>query len=319
MPKKSNQKWLSDQLDFISDLGRRAAEAGGGVSHAYGPHTALKLAALNHSLGVFLPIARKQITDYGKFDGAVYIDLFAGCGATRMPESGDWLAGSPILAAGSRYRFDRIVCMESDPENASALEARFRLFPDRVCEVMNGDCNVLAPDLKNRIGLENPLAFVFVDPQGMDLRWETLEALSGQFPCMDLLLNFPYGAERVLADLRTGRELNRQVMAAFAGTDWPMLLAADRQSVVDFVEAKISTVLGRPVGDKVLIRDLGQRPRYFLLFRVRRTLRGSPFFGAYEEMLNRVRGLSPQEVTGVLNDKFGRSVFSFGDEIEPQP
>ena len=148
----------------------------------------------------------------------------------------------------------------------------------------------------------------------MELRWSTLESLSRQFRYMDLLLNFPYGAERVLADLRTGHGLSKRVMAAFAGPDWPMLLLTTDNSAVEFVESKISSVLGRRVGDRVLVRDTANSPRYFLLVRIRRTRGGSPFFGGYEAMLNRVSGLNPAEVEGVLNDKFGRSLSSFEGE-----
>jgi len=273
-------------------------------------HTALKLAALNHCLEVFLPIARSQIQN-GTFDSAVFIDLFAGCGATRVPETGDWLAGSPILAAGSTRAFDRILCIEKNETHCDALRERLSRFPARNSVVLHGDCNNLAASVRGKIPYGNPLVFVFVDPEGMDLRWSTLKALSHEFRYMDLLLNFPYGAERVLADLRRGREMNERVMGAFAGLDWPMLLLERNKGVVDFVESKISSVLGRPVGDRVLVKDTANHPRYFLLIRVRRTSGGSPFYRGYEAMLNRVAGLKPAEVEGVLNDKFGRSIHSF--------
>ncbi len=306
--KKTNREWLRDQVDFICDLGSLVGPVRPSASHSYGVHTVLKLAALNHCLGVFLPIARKYIDDYHRFDSAVYVDLFAGCGASKVPDTGEWLAGSPILAAGSRRVFDKIICMEKNDASCDALRERLARFPKRDSVVLNGDCNELVRDLRQSVGYRNPLAFVFVDPEGMETNWTTLKIMSETFPCMDLLLNFSYGAERVLGDLRSGRDVNEQLMKTFAGQDWPMLLLKEDKTAVDFVEAKISEVLGKPVGNKVLIRDLNNRPVYFLLVRVRRTRGGSPFFGAYEDMLGRVNGLGPKEVVGVLNDKFGRSL-----------
>lgn len=310
--KKSNREWLEGQLDFICDLGSRVGPIRPRSSHEYGLHTALKLAALNHSLGVFLPVARKWIDKAHRFDSAIYVDLFAGCGATRVPQTGDWLAGSPIIAAGSRYRFDRVLCVEKDGENAEALRARLSEFRDRDWTVLEGDCNNLATALSSQVRARNPLAFVFVDPQGMEIRWSTLETLSRLFPCMDLLFNFTYGAERVLGDLRKGRIAGSRVMEAFAGPDWPELLLDENRDLVGFVEERISSVLGRPVGAKVLIRDIDNRPRYFLILRVRRTSGGSSFFAGYEDMLKRLASLTPLEVLGVLNDKFRRSLTAYG-------
>ncbi len=310
--RKTNVQWLEEKVNNICDLGQRVGPIRPGTSLNYGAHTVLKLAALNHCLDIFLPIARKRVDEYRQFDSALYIDLFAGCGATRVTDTGDWLAGSPVIAADNPLAFDKVVCIEKDEAFCDALRSRLALFPERDCLVLQGDCNKLIHDLKDQIGFRNPLAFVFVDPEGMQTDWKTLEALSSQFRCMDLLLNLPCGAERVLGDLRSGREVNQQVMDAFAGKDWPMLLLEEEKGVVDFIESKISEVLGKQIGDKVLVKDTGNRPMYSLLVRVRQTAGGSPFFKGYEEMLKRVGGLKPKVVLGVLNKKFGRSIERFG-------
>ena len=316
MRKKSDTEWLRSQLETVASLGRRVGTIRHETSHEYGPHTALKLAALNHCLEVFLQVARKHIDHYHDFDSAIYVDLFAGCGATRVPQTGDWLAGSPVLAAGGRLPFDKIICIEKDARNAEALEARLSLFQGREWKVLRGDCNEIARGLKASVHSKNPLVFVFVDPEGMEIHWSTLEALSGQFRCMDILFNFTYGAERVLGELRAGGALGEAIMTAFAGPDWPLLLLDRDKDVVDFVEQNISSVLGRPVGDRVLIRDIENRPRYFLLAHVRQTKGESGFFRGYRAMLGRVSALKPTEVLGTLNDIFGRSLSAFGPESD---
>lgn len=302
---------MRGRLDFICDQTQRVSHIQPETAQTYSLHTALKLAALSHSLDVFLPNARKQVDDKRSFGGAVYIDLFAGSGLTRIHETGDLLAGSPLVAAGNRWPFDQIVCIEREERSKVVLEERLAVFRNRHCTTLHGDCNDIAPTLQSHIGFGNPLAFVFVDPEGMEIRWSTLVALSRQFPYMDLLMNFTHGAQRVLGDLRGGRSVNEQVMEAFAGPGWPMLLLEEGGSVVEFVEQNIAGVLGRSIGDKVLIRDTSNRPQYFLLVRIRQTRGGSPFFRGYLDMLKRVDGLTANDVRGALNDRFGRSLEAF--------
>jgi len=311
LPKKTDQQWLRDQLDFVCSQADKVSHIEPARAQTYGLHTALKLGALNHSLNVFLPIARNQIDEKHTFGGAVYVDLFAGSGLTRVAETGDLVAGSPIIAAGNRRSFDQIICIEDDKETQAVLEQRLSEFRNRMYTILRGDCNEIAPTLHRYLRFGNPLAFVFIDPEGMEIKWRTLEALSRQFPYMDILMNFTYGAQRVLGDIRGGRTVNEQVMDEFAGPGWPMLLLSEDDTVVNFVEGKIATTLGRPLGDKVLVRDASNRQRYFLMVRMRRTGGGTPFLRGYIDMLRRISRLTVEDVRGVLNDRFGRSLTSF--------
>src|SRR5436189_3436168 len=59
-----------------------------------------------------------------KWQCRVYIDLFAGCGRSRVTETKKIVAGSPVLALNVDPRFDKYIFCERSAEKLSALEAR---------------------------------------------------------------------------------------------------------------------------------------------------------------------------------------------------
>ncbi len=59
-----------------------------------------------------------------KWDCRVYIDLFAGCGRSKITGTNRIVAGSPIVALGVDPKFDKHIFCEKDTEKLNALRAR---------------------------------------------------------------------------------------------------------------------------------------------------------------------------------------------------
>jgi three-Cys-motif partner protein len=110
--------------------------------------------------------------------GVVYVDLFAGPGVCTNKENGRRCPGSPLIAAHAKKPFTKIVLVEKSRKTALACEARMEKSPAASrYRVIKGDCNRLIGDVKKEIP-EQALTLAFIDPQGVDIEFETLRELS---------------------------------------------------------------------------------------------------------------------------------------------
>ncbi len=127
-----------------------------------------------------------------------YIDLLAGPGKNRFPD-GTVMFGSPLIALNSTYPFTNYRFVDFDPQNCEALRKRVSAseYENRV-RIMHGDCNKKVDEIVSEIawmdgvykkGRWSCLSLAFLDPEGLELRWETVEKL-GQMKHMDLIINF---------------------------------------------------------------------------------------------------------------------------------
>jgi three-Cys-motif partner protein len=116
-----------------------------------------------------------------------YIDLFAGPGKNLLPD-GRIIAGSPLLALSQKRQFDRYFFSDIDAANIEALKQRCALqnIPNPKVTFQVGDANDIVKQVVNDIHqVDRPLTdkwpslnLAFLDPQGLELRWETVEKLA---------------------------------------------------------------------------------------------------------------------------------------------
>jgi three-Cys-motif partner protein len=304
-PKKTPIQWLAGQIEFVHSWGKEVGPLVDGVYHDYGAYTGLKLAALNHSIGVFSRIAGVY-KDRWNYDSSAFVDLFAGCGVTRVRGTGDFLAGSPIIAAHAISPFTKLVCVEKRPDFAEALRTRLRAVRPMGVTVIEDDCNSAIDRVIGELG-EHPLVFVNVDPEGMEIRWDTITRLSASHKAMDFMVNLTYGAERELAAARkTGK--HARTLEALAGASVEEILLDESGNLSDFYQKQIRGVLGKRIGDSSLIRGGDSQPVYRLLVYTRSTRANSPFAQGYADLHKRLGGVTCDDVLGVLNDLNGRSL-----------
>jgi three-Cys-motif partner protein len=148
------------------------------AARPWGYWTRAKLAILNDYLPAFLQAAS------GKSDEYVYLDAFAGEGRGVDRLTGEEFQGSSRIALAAKAlradaRFTRLRYFEQESK-ARELEARFEAeYPDRDIKVYGGDCNVEIPKaLHDLHDLRWAPTFAFIDPDGMEFEWRTLEALA---------------------------------------------------------------------------------------------------------------------------------------------
>jgi len=110
--------------------------------------------------------------------GVAYVDLFAGAGVCTLKKSNRRVPGSVLIAAKMSKPFVKILACEKNPDFAKACRIRLSRTSVRSrCEVLVGDCNERVHEIVDRIP-KGALTLVFIDPKGLDARFETIAALA---------------------------------------------------------------------------------------------------------------------------------------------
>lgn len=127
-----------------------------------------------------------------------YVDAFSGPGFARSKSTNALVLGSPLLALAVRPPFERYYLIDLDESRASALdsvaEQALSQLPDPKPSVVvrTGNCNrVLREEVFPTLGYkEYQRALCVLDPYGLDLDWDVIEA-AGQLGTVEIFLNFP--------------------------------------------------------------------------------------------------------------------------------
>ena len=113
-----------------------------------------------------------------KAGGWYGLDLFAGGGINWSEVRGREINGSPLIAleAGAPQA-TKVIASEKNRKAYEALAARTARYGDRA-EVLKRDANDAIEDMLALVPKRAP-AFCFLDPEGSELKWETVEAIAG--------------------------------------------------------------------------------------------------------------------------------------------
>jgi three-Cys-motif partner protein len=143
-----------------------------------------------------------------------YIDLFAGPGKCIIRDTNEILLGSALIATTRTPSFTDYVFVDLSTENLAALQQRCASIDgvSQRCEYRVGDSNQVVNDLVREIQARDQqyvrgswcsLNVALLDPEGLELAWSTVEALS-QVNKMDLIIHYSqFGITRNLENLYT--------------------------------------------------------------------------------------------------------------------
>ena len=201
-----------------------------------GPWAKEKLERLRQYLDAYTKILRsfKYITGY------VYIDAFAGTTMAKirtkkqteqekdtlllfeLPEYAEYIKGSPRVALDLDHPFTQYVFVELDKRRVKELEKLNEEYPKRNIKIREQDCNEYLQDLlKKKVQWNKWRGFVFLDPYGADVPWETVAAL-GAAKSFEVLINFPWMAITRMANNNSHiLEQNKERLDLYFGTtEW---------------------------------------------------------------------------------------------------
>jgi three-Cys-motif partner protein len=123
-----------------------------------------------------------------------YVDAFAGSGSPVLHDAEErrYIDGSPRVALGLDNPFTSYTFIEMESWRVDRLNLLRSEFPDRRIEVIQGDCNrVIVERVTPKIRREYfKRGFVFLDPFGVNLAWDTIQAIA-ETQALEIFLNFP--------------------------------------------------------------------------------------------------------------------------------
>lgn len=153
-----------------------------------------------------------------------YIDAFAGSVRPRAKEDEQrYIDGSPLRALQTEPQFDGYWFVDVSPRRIERVQALREEFPDRIIDVRRGNCNeVLCNEIVPQLPYSSKQrAFVFLDPYGLQVDWETVRELANTRTC-DIFVNFSVmGVTRLLPrDQNPEPEVIEQLNKVMGSTNW---------------------------------------------------------------------------------------------------
>ena len=178
---KSDDEFFEERLRFFFENGAKLKDICPECIDQYNDHSLLKLISIAYWVGIFSPIAHRQLRDKYNYRIA-YVDSMAGSGITSTKRAGDYLCGScpcaVLRAQEKNCPFDLVIAVEIDKDKADALENRLNsIISSSIVKIIKKDIlevsQEIANELKNRT-----VSFIVIDPQALKgMTWAAIEPL----------------------------------------------------------------------------------------------------------------------------------------------
>ena len=248
-----------------------------------------KLDILENYLKAYLKALKKQ-----RFE-RWYIDAFAGDGSIQLAESGekdlfeevsDLIHGSARRALSLDPGFERYLFIENDPSAAANLAKLREEYPDKRIRVMEGDANVRLREICQSGNWTGRRAVLFLDPAGMQVGWETMEAVAAT-RAIDVWIWFPLGVGVNRLLVRSG-EINpaweERLDRVFGTKDWrtafykrthDLTLFGDEEHrvktatpkiIADYYNERLKAIFPAVASNPRMMRNARNNPLYLLCF-----------------------------------------------------
>ena len=243
----------------------------------------------------------------------LYIDGFAGSGYldTRRKDSKDpshrslhsllfpdfaetetqgLLEGSARRALKTEPRFDKYIFIEQNAGRCDQLEKLKQEFPDlaKNITVWEGEANEVIQCLCDKLNWRSRRAVLFLDPYGMQVDWETIEAVA-KTKAIDLWLLFPLGIAvnrllKIYGDIpESWREnLNRlfgtddwydefydtKIETGMLGEEYRRVVKAKIKTIGRYYNDRLDDIFAGVIEEPGVLRNSRNNPLYLLCFAV---------------------------------------------------
>ncbi|GAB4572679.1 MAG: hypothetical protein Kow0077_12780 [Anaerolineae bacterium] len=213
-----------------------------------------------------------------------YIDLQAGPGKNFIKNSKRVFLGSPLLAITEGAGFTDYFFVEQDSNLAEALSQRCASLPadiQKKIQILVGDCNEKVTEITKHIQqIDQPpysptnwnsLSLAFLDPEGLELNWESVKLLAS-LKRVDLIINFSIGGLRRSAENALKMEPgNTQVDRFFGTQEWRTIPKRPSGKMpsnewIDFYCGRLKQLGYESWGTPISVKNSKRAELYRLLF-----------------------------------------------------
>lgn len=309
--KLTKHDWLKSKLEIISEIGRKVRIDG--ITTEYAAYTALKLIAIHYYSEVFSQIARHPNRRLQGFDGAVYLDLFAGTGLVKLTDTNDFVGGSVPCAVMTKSGYDYCICVEIKKDRCEILEKRLsKILKNNEFKVINGDCNECINQVIEliKIKFKRPIIFTVIDPEGMEIKFSTLKALADSFKSCDFMISVTTsGVSRVAGKFEKGITNIKKSLENYLDQDAHAILQqlAEGETPQSLYQGQIEKILGKPIGDTIPIHKKGKDVAYYLLGYTRSTKAGSQYGKSLSKLKKQIEWADRTHVKNALDQIYNRA------------
>ena len=240
--------------------------------------TPLKLILLMMYVDIYTKIMSKQRQKYQKM---FYIDPLAGSGINKIKDTGDFLAGSPIISiVFARPLFDKYLFAEIDKKYRQALKERLKHLLSQERFEVHKDCNELLNKVANDIenSKESVHYLLFIDCEGMEVHWKSMQKILS-YPG-DVI--FVFQTNEVWETIHRWRK-HKTADSFFGNNDWRN--ATTPEDLLELYKNRIREVKTIEGYHRELIDDItikgGRGPGFFhynVIFATKKTRGGSPWY-----------------------------------------
>lgn len=225
-----------------------------------------------------------------------WVELFAGPGRLFNVDTERFEKGSPVRALDVRHPFGTYVFSDLDPACVASLEHRIGAQPG--VHVLQGDANSAALlDRVRQLISPDQLVVLYLDPEGLELHFDTIRYFAERYPRLDLLLNLQVrGAIRYLR-----APGNARLAADMLGTTDPRSLLEQRTnqqwgpSIREFFERQLRG-LGYDHFETQVINSHSKNAHQYDLLLASRDKKAAEFFR--EAQQRGPRGLMTMDLFG---------------------
>ena len=284
-------EWLSRKLetlkmkDYIIKIEKEFDR-----NELYQAHTwtAIKLIILMWWLTVYSRIVPRHFRNYW------YIDLLSSSGANFIQETKDIILGSPLLSYLVPYKqFEHHFFVEINSRRKSTLDRMLKLFNFSNYDTIQGDCNKEIYTIPLQV-IDN--YFCFIDCEGLDVRWTTLERLLSNRG--DILLVFQTAEiNRVFG--KGKKQGVSQALDGFCGGNW-WKLCSDVQELLEKYMHKLkykANELRKYPNFVDYIRVKGQGHFYYDVFLI---CKKGPYIRAWLNLKRTLENLQDKHIKAAL-------------------
>ena len=233
-----------------------------------------------------------------------YIDLFSGPGKCVLRENGDIILGSPLISLAIPHPFTSYIFIDENKECIDALKIRCKSHEaNKNITYENADGNKIVNNIVKRIkaidnifikGKWSSINLAFLDPNGLELEWSTIEALS-EINKMDLIIHYSQSGLTRNLELCCDDPNDNVIDKFFGDKNWRGIhkqnqiqsetVTRAHSQLIDYYKKKLANLgyidihtLGHEPYDPLVRTSQTKAPLYRLLFASKNRL-GHDFWG----------------------------------------